>query len=210
MPYAEGRIYNDADAHVMKTADWIFDYADAKTRALLKPLDLAKAGNMVEHIHTGAANRGHWDEVDIEKNLMLLKGWQALGASDSAERSHALDLLGFNHQLIFTTLAMSQIWGVYEQRDYDPDLLYGGAHALNHAIGDFCRGDERMIAVGFLPLDDPKRAQRAIEEGLKLGCGTFWIPAVPPARRSPSHPAFDRIWSTLQEANSDTGGEFIR
>jgi hypothetical protein len=43
MPYAQGRIYN-ADAHVMETADWILDYANAKTRALLKPLDLAKAG----------------------------------------------------------------------------------------------------------------------------------------------------------------------
>jgi uncharacterized protein len=37
MPYAQGRIYNDADAHVMETADWILDYADAKARALLKP-----------------------------------------------------------------------------------------------------------------------------------------------------------------------------
>lgn len=53
MPYAQGRIYN-ADAHVMETADWILDYANAKTRALLKPLDLAKAGNMIDHLPTGA------------------------------------------------------------------------------------------------------------------------------------------------------------
>jgi uncharacterized protein len=201
MPYAQGRIYNDADAHVMERGDWLFNYADAKTRALLKPLDLAKAGNMVDSLPTIAADPHHWDKVDIEKNLMLLKGWEALGASDPVERSRALDLLGFNHQLIFTTLAMSQFWGVYEQREYDPDLLYGGARALNRAIGDFCKGDQRMIGVGFLPLDEPERGQREIEEALKLGCGTLWIPAVPPARRSPSHPAFDRIWRTLQEAD---------
>jgi hypothetical protein len=112
MPYAHGRIYNAADAHVMETANWILDYADARTRALLKPLDLAKAGNMVDRLPAVAAEPRHWDKVEIEKNLMLLKGWQALGASDSAERSRALDLLGFNHQLIFTTLAMSQFWGV--------------------------------------------------------------------------------------------------
>jgi hypothetical protein len=87
MPYAQGRIYNDADAHVMETADGILDYADAKTRALLKALDLAKAGNMIDHLPTGAADPHYWDKVDIEKNLMLLKGWEALGASDSAARS---------------------------------------------------------------------------------------------------------------------------
>src|SRR5262249_33296475 len=32
----------------------------------------------------------------------------------------------------------------------------------------------------FLPLDDHERAEREIEEGLKLGCGTFWIPLFRP------------------------------
>lgn len=201
MPYAEGRIYNDADAHLMETAAWMFDYADARTRAILKPLDLSKAGNMVEHLHPEPAEPGHWDKIDIEKNLMLLKGWQALGASNSAERSRALDLLGFSRQLIFTSLAMSQFWGVYEQHEHDPDLLYGGTRALNRAIADFCKGDRRMIAVGFLPLDDAERAARELEEGLKLGCGTFWIPAVTPGGRSPSHPDFHGVWGRLQEAN---------
>jgi hypothetical protein len=27
MPYAEGRIFNDADSHFMETKDWIFQYA---------------------------------------------------------------------------------------------------------------------------------------------------------------------------------------
>jgi uncharacterized protein len=201
MPYAEGRIYNDADAHLMETASWMFDYADARTRALLKPLDLSKAGNMTEHLRGGAVEPDHWDKVEIEKTLMIRKGWEALGAFNPAERTRALDLLGFNRQLIFTTLAMSQFWGVYEQRDHDPDLLYGGTRALNRAIGDFCKDDRRMIAVGFLPLDDAERAVAEIEEGLKLGCGTFWIPAVPPAGKSPSHPDFDCVWDLLQETN---------
>jgi len=201
MPYAEGRIFNDADGHLMETAAWMSDYADAKTRAILKPLDLSKAGNMVEHLRSGTVGPDHWDKVDIEKNLMFLKGWQALGAFNSAERSRALDLLGFNRQLIFTTLAMSQFWGVYEQRERDLDLLYGGTRALNRAIGDFCKADRRMIAVGFLPLDDINRTDCEIDEGLKLGCGTFWIPAVPPTGKSPSHPDFDPVWERLQEAD---------
>ncbi len=36
---------------------------------------------------------------------------------------------------------------------------------LNTAIGDFCKNDQRMIRVGFLPLDNPPRAQREIEQG---------------------------------------------
>ena len=201
MPYAEGRIFNDADAHLMETAAWMSDYADARTRVLLKPLDLTMAGSMADYARRGAVDVGHWDKVEIEKNLMLFKGWEALGAFNAAERSRALDLLGFNQQLIFTSLAMSQFWGVYEQRHHDPDLLYGGTRALNRAIGDFCKADPRMVAVGFLPLDDAERAQREIEEGLKLGCGTFWIPAVPPAGKSPSHPDFEGVWGRLQAAN---------
>jgi len=43
VPYAEGRIYNDADAYVMEPASWLDNYADPKTRALLKPIDFARA-----------------------------------------------------------------------------------------------------------------------------------------------------------------------
>jgi len=95
---------------------------------------------------------------------------------------------------------MSQFWGVYEQREHDLDLLYGGARALNRAIGDFCKVDRRMIAVGFIPFDDAGRAEQEIDEGLKLGCGTFWIPATPAAGKAPSHPDYDGVWSRLQEA----------
>ncbi|MGO9264890.1 MAG: amidohydrolase family protein [Candidatus Binataceae bacterium] len=201
MPYATGRVYNDADAHIMEPADWLASYADAKTRALLKPLDLAVSGNMAEHAFKGKFAPSHWDEVDIEKNLMFIKGWEALGAFDPGERTRALDLLGFNRQLVFLSLAMGQFWGVYEQREHNPDLLYGGAAAVNRAITDFCKNDQRLIPVGFIPLDDPRRAEREIDAGLKLGCGTFWIPATPAGDKSPTHHAFDGLWGRLQDAN---------
>jgi uncharacterized protein len=201
MPYATGRVYNDADAHIMEPAYWLASYADAKTRALLKPLDLAVSGKMAEHAAKGKFPASHWDEVDIEKNLMFIKGWEALGAFDPKERTRALDLLGFNRQLVFLSLAMGQFWGVYEQREHDPDLLYGGAAAVNRAITDFCKNDPRLIPVGFLPLDDPRRAAHEIEAGLKLGCGTFWIPATPAGDKSPTHHAFDGVWGRLHDAH---------
>ena len=202
MPYAEGRIYNDADAHLMEPANWLAGYADAKTRALLKPLDLSKTGNMAaEFAHSGKFAASHWDDVDIEKNLMFIKGWAALGAFDPVERTRALDLLGFNRQLVFTSLAMGQFWGVFDQTEHDLDLLYGGTRAVNRAISDFCKDDKRLIPVGFLPLDDARRAEREIDEGLKVGCGTFWIPATPAGDKSPTHHDFDGVWGRLQDAN---------
>ncbi|SRR5579884_504513 len=201
MPYAQGRIYNDADAHLMETTNWLAEYADAHIRVLLKPLDLSKAGNMVEHLRSAPATPDHWVQVEIEKNFMSLKGWAALGAFDSVERSRALDLLGFNRQLVFPSLAMSQFWGLYEQLEYDPELLYGGTRALNRGISDFCRNDPRLIAVGFLPLDEPERAEQELREALRLGCKAFWIPAGPARGRAPSHPVFDRVWAVLQEAH---------
>jgi predicted TIM-barrel fold metal-dependent hydrolase len=203
MPYATGRIYNDADAHVMEPVDWLASYADAKTRELLKPMDLSNAGKMNEHAtaSTGKFPASHWDEVDIENNLMFIKGWGALGAFDPAERTRALDLMGFNRQLVFTSLAMGQFWGVFAQCEYNLDLLYGGAAAVNRAISDFCKDDQRLIPVGFLPLDDAGRSERTIDEGLKVGCGTFWIPANPAGDKSPTHHAFDGVWGRLQDAN---------
>jgi predicted TIM-barrel fold metal-dependent hydrolase len=201
MPYAEGRVYNDADAHLMEPIEWLAEYADAKTRALLKPLDFGRTGVMAAGALKGKLDASHWDKVDIDRNFMFIKGWEALGAFDPAERTRALDLLGFNRQLVFSSLAMSQFWGVFKQREHDPDLLYGGTRALNRAMVDFCKSDQRMIAVGFLPLDDARRAEREIDEGLKAGCGTFWLPASPAGDKSPSHPDFDGVWGRLQEAN---------
>src|SRR5216684_8818259 len=163
MPYAEGRIYNDADPHVMEPQNWLANYADAKTRALLKPNDFSRASKMAENALKGRFDAKHWEQVDIEKNLMFIKGWAALGAFDPAERTRALDLLGFNMQLVFTSLAMGQFWGVYEQREHNLDLIYGGATAVNCAIADFCKHDKRLIPVGFLPLDDAQRAERELD-----------------------------------------------
>jgi uncharacterized protein len=35
MPYAQGRIFNDADSHVMETRDWMTRYADPGLRTVV-------------------------------------------------------------------------------------------------------------------------------------------------------------------------------
>ena len=126
---------------------------------------------------------------------MTRKGWSAYGAFDPEERSHALDLLGFDKQLVFSTFAPTQFL------DGDPDLLYGGTRAHNRAMGEFCRDDDRLIAVGFVPLQDPERAVTAVEEAMAFGCGAILVPSHPPKTHSPTHPDLDGVWARLQDAD---------
>src|SRR5689334_10600855 len=141
MPYASGRIFNDADSHVMETSDWLATYADPEIRAILPPPDFARTGRMAD-----AIGRKHdWSTLDVEANIMQLKGWEAYGASDPAERSHALEVLGFNCQLVFPSIAPGQFWGLFAQTHRDAKLVYGGSR-------------------GFVPLDVPQLAEREIEE----------------------------------------------
>src|SRR5262245_6512525 len=193
MPYAEGRTYYDADSHLMETSDWLQSYADPDVCERLRPLALGQGGPLAdEAVASAGARRAHPEaDPNADGELMARKGWSAIGAFDAAERSHALDLLGFARQLVFSTFAPTQFLGG------DPDLLYGGTTAHNRAVADFCSHDERLIAVGLVPLDIPERAAAAVDEAIALGCGAVLVPSEPPAERSPTHPDYDAVWARL-------------
>jgi len=197
MPYAQGRTYFDADSHLMETSDWLVGYADPELRDRIRPLYLGGAGAMAEQAVVDAeARRG--DEqaaVELEGALMKAKGWNALGAFDPAERSRALDLLGFDRQLVFSTFAATQF------ASDDTELLYGGTRAHNRAIADFCADDERLIAVGFVPWGVPALTVQAVDEAIALGCGAVLVPSAPPRDMSPTHPDYDGVWARLQDAD---------
>ena len=204
MPYAEGRTFNDADSHIMETQDWLIGYADPDLRLKLRPLALGSGGRLADHAVANAADRKHNPAAvaDAEANLMMRKGWEALGAFDPDERKRAMDLLGFKQQLVFTTFALTHFWGEFDQVRSAPEVLYGGARAHNRAIADFCRGDKRLLAVGFVPLDDPALAAREIDEAIKLGCAAIHVPSLPPGKKSPTHPDFNGVWARLQDADT--------
>src|SRR5205085_1462768 len=178
MPYAQGRTYLYADSHLMETSDWLVGYADPGLRDKIRPLYLGGAGAMAERAVADAeARRG--DEqaaVALEAALMKAKGWHALGAFDPAERSRALDLLGFEAQLVFSTFAASQFLSD------DLEVLYGGTRAHNRAMADFCTHDPRLIAVGYAPWDDPGRMLDAVTEAIDFGCQVLHVPSRPPRR----------------------------
>src|SRR3954468_11573754 len=192
MSYAAGRVIYDADSHVMEPKDWITPYADPQVRDRLRPAYQADFDN--EKAKAAAALRRQREVDDIRP--MLAKGWTALGAFDPGERSRALDLLGFNGQLVFSTVAHNQFYWVD-----DPDILYGGTRAHNRAMADFCAVDERLFPVALVPLADPARAAIEAAEAIELGCRAILVPSAPPKECSPSHRAFDPLWSCLQEAD---------
>ena len=197
MPYAEGRVFHDADSHLMELTDWLAPYADPDVRDRIEPLQLGGAGALAEKAVADAEAR-QGDEAaaaKLESRLMKEKGWAALGAFDPVERSRALDLLGFDSQLVFSTFAGGQFVGK------DLEVLYGGTTAHNRAMADFCGDDPRLLAVGFVPLADPEQAAAAADEAIELGCGAVLVPSAPPKDKSPTHPDYHPFWARLQDAD---------
>jgi uncharacterized protein len=197
MSYAGNRLCYDADSHILETLDWVSRFADPKIRDRLPPLRLGGAGRATETFIAGQVDRlkDAKRTAEIDHDVIAgPKGWQAYGAFDAAERSRALDDLGFAKQLVFSTFSATQYLS-----SNDPDILYGGIRAHNRAMAAFCSDDKRLIAVGQVSLADPARALDEVSEGIRLGCGAFWIPAAPAGERSPGHPDLDPIWQKLSD-----------
>jgi predicted TIM-barrel fold metal-dependent hydrolase len=198
VPYAQGRVFFDADSHIMETLDWLHSHATPSEAALIAPLSPKNAGLGVEKAIAKAEARRNSPEATAELLQQPLisgpKGWFAYGASTSEERTAALNLLGFEKQLVFPTFSLGQFI-----RSEDEDVLYAGAHALNRGMARFCASDPRMLSVGYLPLQNVARSLKALEEGLREGVNAFWVSANCPAGRSPAHLDHEPIWATLAQ-----------
>jgi predicted TIM-barrel fold metal-dependent hydrolase len=198
MVYATGRRYLDADSHLMELPGWLDAYADPGIRERIRPLELGGAGALAADAVARAQARAPRSDgvADVELDVMRAKGWHGFGAFDRAERSRALDLLGFDAQLVFSTFAATQFAGD------DLELLYGGARAHNRAMVDFCADDRRLLPVGFVPWNDTALAREAVDEAIALGCAAILFPSRPPRRgKSITHPDFDPMWHALEDAD---------
>ncbi len=196
MTYAGQRAILDADSHVLEMADFLDRFLDADERKLLRrePMDA------LEPLLEDGLARANARKSDPEKaakaegRLLDDKGWRALGAFDPAERSRALDLLGFEAQLVFATFATSMFAG------RDLDRLYVGSAAQNKAMASFCSGDDRLLPVAFVPLDDPGRATELASDAIGEGCAAIMVPSTAAGSRSPTHPQLDPFWDLLSVA----------
>jgi predicted TIM-barrel fold metal-dependent hydrolase len=199
MPYAHRRIH-DADAHVMETPDWLVAHTDPEIRDALPPIYLStvKPGEdgMLDTFRARHADPAY--RAEDEAKLMLRKNWAATGSFVAEDRPRALDLLGFESQLVFNTFLNGKLLAA--ERGDDLDLAYGFARGHNRAMVAFCSVDPRLLPTGYVPLRDFERSKEMARETIALGAKALLVPSGCPRDHSPSHVDLDPVWAQAQEA----------
>ena len=202
MTYARGRTFYDADSHIMELPDFLVDYADPDRRERMPRIAVPRVGTLANLLADAQSRRGHAPEKVAELTALgdaLIsgpKGYAALGAFNAAERTTALDLLGFHKQLVFATFSPGT---AFDPRTPVEDR-YAAARAHNRAMAEFTSGDKRMLGVGLLPLDVTALALAELENLIRLGLKAAWIPHRDCGGRSPGHSDLDPVWARLAEA----------
>jgi predicted TIM-barrel fold metal-dependent hydrolase len=199
MPYAHRRIH-DADSHVVETPDWLEPHADPEVRGQLarlrlggvRPGDVARIERFREQ-HADPAYR-----AEDEAQILQRKNWAATGSFLPQDRPRALDLLGFESQLVFNTFLNQQLLAA--ERGDDLDYAYGFARAHNRAMVGFCSADRRLLATGYVPLRDFERSRAMASEAIEMGCRALLVPSGCPRGHAPSHPGLFPVWEQAQEA----------
>jgi len=155
MSYAQGRLIHDADSHLMELDDCLDPYFE---KALLARFHASPGYRtaLARNLRPGRSRAAHVDpafRAGVDANLMLRKNYEAHGAFIPADRPHALDLMGFASQLVFTT-SQAQEAGI-------PVLFHvGGEDKLNPvykhnglpAVPDFHGGDDNFTSVSYMPI----------------------------------------------------------
>jgi predicted TIM-barrel fold metal-dependent hydrolase len=201
MPYIEGRVVHDADAHIMEEPTWLGEHADPGIREQLLPrtdgLGLAPGeAELLEHYRQRHADP-EFRARDAEE-IMQRKNWKATGSFIKEDRPLALDLLGVASQLVFNTFNNGRL--VFLERGEDLDLAYGAARAHNRAMVEFCDVDPRLLPTCYVPLADFERSAAMAGEAIELGAAALLVPSACPRHHSPSHVGLDPVWRQAEEA----------
>ena len=195
MTYVKNRTIHDADSHVMEFSDTICEYVSKKYLDEFRPYTKSQDAGWVSEM------RALHDDEDYlagaEREIMLRRNHEALGAFRNDHRSKTLDYLGFASQLVFTTDALDN-YGLESGKTNA--LACEAARAHNRMMVDFCSVDRRLLATGYVPLLDFEEVPRIASEALELGCKGLIIPSRCPPGHSPSHQAFEPLWAMAQEA----------
>ncbi|MET0879963.1 MAG: hypothetical protein ABWZ14_00330, partial [Acidimicrobiales bacterium] len=153
MPYASGRTIHDADAHIMETPTWLRDHADPDIRDRIAPLDLSsgnelrQTGDPEEQLkdlvaafdRLAAKHASEAYRADEAAEIMSRKNFAATGSFVPEDRPRALDLLGFQSQLVFNTFHNRRLrnW----EHGGDGELAIGAARAHTRGMVEFCAAD---------------------------------------------------------------------
>ncbi|MDG2048591.1 MAG: amidohydrolase family protein [Myxococcota bacterium] len=205
MSYAESRRIIDVDSHLIELDDFLLNAASPEERTHIPSMseqrELPVSDQAMARARQHFARRREDPEVMVRFEAALLdnrrSGWSRLGAFDPEERSHTLDLLGFEKQLILPTFAFHQVAQVRH-----PKAKAVCARVLNRAMGIFCSTDPRLYAIGYVPLAlGPEKATALVDEAFSDGCYTVMIDTnqPEPSAHSFTHPVYDQVWDRFTQ-----------
>ena len=208
MSYAEHRKFIDADSHVIELEDFLISAAKEEDKSLIpsmssqKELPVVEAGlergkELFKKRQEDPEVLAKFDEAILDNTK---SGWNRVGAFDPDERSHALDVFGYSIQWVLPTFSFHQI-----AHSDDPKVLEVGSKTLNRAMAEFCKSDERLKAIGYVPLQlGPEKSLEILQQGFDEGCYSFMIDTNEPNEKNISftHPDFDPIWQCFVEHKS--------
>lgn len=199
MTYVNGRLVHDADSHLMELSDCLDPYFERRllSRFHAMPAFHARKNRDARPGQSAAAHAAPEFRAGVEANILLRKNYEAHGAFLPADRIHALNLLGFASQLVFTTFCLGN-FGLDQGEDME--MCYAAASAHNRMMTDFCKVDRRLLATAYVPLEDFPRAIAVAREAIELGAKALMIPSWCPQHHGPSHIALDPVWAMAQEA----------
>ncbi|HUP86078.1 MAG TPA: amidohydrolase family protein [Acidimicrobiales bacterium] len=202
MPYADRRVL-DADAHLMEPAGWLESYVDPGVRDRIAPMDggdaefaalLQQGQDLLE-----LRRRDEEEAAAAKSQLMTMprKGWLSFGGADPAERSAALDELGFEVQVVYPTGAFPQV--VTSPRE----VQIAAAIGMNRGLAEFCEGDSRLLPAAYVPMHHgTEAALRVVEDAVQRAIPVVMVDMVPAKGAvSPSHPDNDRVWAAIVAAD---------
>lgn len=208
MVYAPGNFaYYDADSHIMELPDFLRDYADPAIRDQIPQVSYSASLVTDEEVAVIVGQGGRHSPDHVAAQIAMgdaliaqSKEIQALGAFDAADRSVAMDMLGFKKQLVFATHSVALPF--HPSSKTDPALRYGATRAHNRHMADFCRNDGRLMGVGIVPLDDPARAIAELDWAIANGLEAIWVPHRAPIGFAPGHVDLEPFWARLAESGT--------
>jgi uncharacterized protein len=208
MTYAPAsRAYYDADSHIMELPDFLKAYADPGLRDEIPEVNYNASLVTDEEVAVIMGQGGRHSAEHVAQQIALgdaliaeSKEIQALGAFNGADRTKALDLLGFRKQLVFAT--HSVVLPFHPSSKTEARLRYGATRAHNRHMADFCAHDDRLMGVGIIPLDDPALAIAELDFALKSGMKAIWVPHRAPIGHAPGHVDLEPFWARLAESGT--------
>jgi hypothetical protein len=111
MSYVQNRCVIDADSHLMEWPGFLTDHAPAAIRDSLPQIGGGSSGIAIKGHSRTAQERAALIALGDDLVRKGPKWHDALGALDPAERSCALDLLGFERQVVYSSLC-SPLFGI--------------------------------------------------------------------------------------------------